>query len=131
VGINLGGVGVGVSIGSGSTPSNSSPGGSVGLGISLGPSGLSVEAGSSNDSVSNDVVVLDQQASTDAVTSRRAVPLDLVLARARLFADGEVVDARLITYRGFLLYELKILATTGDVSDIYFYARSGEQVKTQ
>jgi uncharacterized membrane protein YkoI len=119
---------VGVSIGSPSTPTNSSPGGSVGLGISLGSPGLSVEAGSS---ATDEVVILDQQASTDAVTARKAVPLDMILAQARLFAQGEVVDAKLITYRGFLLYDLKILAPSGDVNDIYFYARSGEQVRTQ
>lgn len=128
VGINLGGVGVGISIGSGSTPSNSTPGGSTGLSVSLGSSGLSVEAG---NSAADELVVLDQQASFEAVASRKAVPLDTILARVRLTAEGEVVDAKLITYRGFLLYDLKILAPTGDVSDIYFYARSGEQVRTQ
>jgi hypothetical protein len=33
--------------------------------------------------------------------------------------------------RGFLLYELKVLEATGDVVDLYFYARSGEVVRAQ
>ena len=66
-----------------------------------------------------------------AVGARRALPLEVILAKARALSDGEVIDAKLISYGTFLLYDLKVLATTGDVSELYFYARSGVQVQAR
>lgn len=131
LGLNLGGISVnigggGVSVGVGGT------------GVSVGSSGVSIGgtgnsgAGSSGQSDSSDQAVeLSQQAAVDAVGSKRALPLDVILAKAHGLTSGEVIDAKLISYRSFLLYDLKVLATTGDVSELYFYARSGEQVQTR
>jgi hypothetical protein len=76
------------------------------------------------------IVTLDQNAALELVRAQRALPLEDIMARARLLIEGEIIDAHLIQFRGFLLYELKVVDTDGDVSDIYFYARSGERVQT-
>lgn len=75
-------------------------------------------------------VTLDQSAVLNAVNTHKALPLAEIMARARLTVQGDIVDAQLIAVRGFLLYALKVVETDGDVSDIYFYARSGEPVQT-
>jgi uncharacterized membrane protein YkoI len=62
------------------------------------------------------------------VKSNRALPLEDILTRARLVANGEIIDAQLIQVRRILLYEIKVLGRSGDVSELYFYARSGALV---
>jgi hypothetical protein len=125
LGVSVGGTNVsvggnGVSIGTGGVPgSEGVPAGGGGSGTANGSAG------------SSDVVELSQQASVDAVHAQRALPLDVILAKARAVTTGQVIDAKLIGYRNFLLYDLKVLATTGDVSELYFYARSGVQVQTR
>jgi uncharacterized membrane protein YkoI len=76
------------------------------------------------------IVTLDQNAALELVRLQRALPLEQIMALARSQIEGEIIDAHLIQVRGFLLYELKVVDTDGDVSDIYFYARSGERVQT-
>jgi uncharacterized membrane protein YkoI len=76
------------------------------------------------------IVTLDQNAALALVQSQKALPLEEIMKLARLQIEGEIIDAHLIQVRGFLLYELKVVDTDGDVSDIYFYARSGERVQT-
>jgi uncharacterized membrane protein YkoI len=76
------------------------------------------------------VTTLDQNAALELVRLQRVLPLEQIMAIARLQIEGEIIDAHLIQVRGFLLYELKVVDTDGDVSDIYFYARSGERVQT-
>ncbi len=76
------------------------------------------------------IVTLDQNAALELVQSQKALPLEEIMKLARLQIEGEIVDAHLIQVRGFLLYELKVVDTDGDVSNIYFYARSGERVQT-
>ena len=75
------------------------------------------------------IVTLDQSAVLNAVNTSKALPLADIMARARQQVQGDIVDAQLIAVRGFLLYALKVVDTDGDVSDIYFYARSGEPVR--
>lgn len=89
-----------------------------------------VGSGSPNEDPLGQFAPLDQADVIDAVGSNRALPLEQILAIARLTIDGEIIDARLIQVRGFLLYELKVVETDGDVADIYFYARSGQRVET-
>lgn len=74
--------------------------------------------------------VLDHGGAIEAVKSRRALPLEQIIAKARLLTGGEIVDARLVSVRGFLLYELKVVEADGDVAELYFYAQSGEPVQT-
>ena len=76
------------------------------------------------------MVPLDQNLALDAVKSGRALPLEQVMAEAQLEAGGEIVDAKLVTVNAFLLYKLTVVAPDGDVSELYFYARSGERVRT-
>ena len=72
----------------------------------------------------------EQEAALAAVKSEHALSLDKIYAAARQYTDGDIIDAQLITARGLLLYDLKVLDTKGDVSDLYFYAVSGKIVET-
>jgi hypothetical protein len=109
VDVSIGGTSVGVEVGSGGASASVSPGGGTG------PAGTPSP----------------QDSALEAVRADRALPLDQIIARAAALTDGQVIDAQLITLRGFLLYELKVLEPTGDVIDLYFYARSGEAVRAQ
>ena len=64
----------------------------------------------------------------DAVDSGRAVSLDRVLAHMRTVADGDLIDSRLVTVRGYLLYELRVLLESGTVETFYYYATTGRPV---
>lgn len=72
---------------------------------------------------------LDQNVALEAVQSGRALPLAEIMALARRETAGDIVDARLISAAGFLLYELTVVGPSGDVSELYFYARSGDRVR--
>ena len=86
-------------------------------------SGLDLETG-------NDGLALGQKAASAAVRNGRALPLEDILLRAQLLTDGDIIDAQLIAVQDVLLYELKVLGKAGDVSELYFYARSGQPVET-
>lgn len=66
----------------------------------------------------------------EAVRSKRALPLADILATARETVPGEVIDARLVTIRGFLVYEVKSMTGDGHVGLSYYYAESGRKVST-
>jgi hypothetical protein len=118
VDVSVGGASVGGEVGSGGASATVSTGGGDGV-------------GSGNAIGSSTVTLSPQDMALEAVRSDRALPLEQIVARAQQLSDGQVIDARLITVRGFLLYELKVLEATGDVVDLYFYARSGEVVRAQ
>ena len=118
-GISVGGASVGVEAGSGGASASASTGSGDGASSSGSTVGVPTET------------LLPQDVALEAVRTRRALPLEQIVARAQQLSDGQVIDARLISLRGFLLYELKVLETTGDVVDLYFYARSGEVVRAQ
>lgn len=115
-----------------------------GLGVSIGvggDSGVSVSVGTSSDgdsgsesdatvSLDTDPTPLSHEVALEAVRSNRALPLETILVAARTAANGDIIDAELISLRGILLYEFKVLAATGDVGELYFYALSGQQVET-
>lgn len=115
----------------------------VDVGVDVGETGTGTDAGIDVDSpIGVGVAAPDPQApagatgneqelALDAVRSARALPLDQILAAARRHTSGEIIDARLIELRGFLLYELKVIEAGGDVADLYFYARSGEIVRVE
>jgi len=132
LGVKLGGAEAGVSVGGDS---------SLGVKVEIGGSGAAIHLGGSLDadlSVDSNgdgrpdaaaaapkLTPLEQQGALEAVKSRRALPLEDILTRARLIAEGDVIDARLIQVRRTLLYEIKMLEPSGNVRDLYFYARSG------
>ena len=120
-GLGIGGVSVGVSVDSSSGSDDSS--GLVGnvtkdVVDSLG----TVTAG-------DDEIVISQDAALQAVRDKSVLPLEEIIARARQHQDGDILDARLIALKGFLLYELKFLADNGDITALYFYAQSGNIVR--
>lgn len=107
----------------------------AGLSVSVG--GVSVSTGSSASTTAtgasatlNGTATSEQEAALAAVKSQHALSLDKIYAAARQYANGDIIDAQLVTVRGFLLYDLKVLDTKGDVSDLYFYAQSGKIVET-
>lgn len=112
LGVDLGGDGgLGVDLGvGGSGNSNSSGGG--GLGLSLDTAGQP----------------LGQELALDAVRKHRALPLEDIMLRAQLLTDGQIIDAQLVAVQDILLYELKVLGKAGNVSELYFYAQSGDPV---
>lgn len=119
---------VGISVGVGGGP---------GAGVEVGSGAPSVSVsvgGGDTDGEAATAIPPDETLSQDdalaAVANRRAVPLEQIMVAAARLTDGEIIDAQLVTVRGFLLYELKVLETTGDVVELYFYARSGQVVRT-
>ena len=140
LGLDLGGLDLDVSVG-----------GDTGIGVDLGVGDANVGLGIGGDNGGGLGVDLDvdldgdgtpetnssglsvqplgQEGALDAVKSQRALPLEDILTRARLIAEGEVIDAQLIQVRRILLYEIKVLEKSGDVRDLYFYARSGALVE--
>jgi hypothetical protein len=142
--LNLGGVGVSVGGGSGVNVSVDGPGNldvSVGLGGSGGsdgdlpgstapaenPTGTSSSSGGGNAGATAAPVALSQDEQLAAVKSRRVVPLAPIVADLQQL-DLKVVDAQLISVRDILLYEVRVIGASGDVSEVYFYARSGRRV---
>jgi hypothetical protein len=69
---------------------------------------------------------LGQKAALQAVRSGRALPLEEIMLRAQLMTDGEIIDAQLVSLQDVLLYEIKALGKSGDVSELYFLAQTGE-----
>jgi hypothetical protein len=72
----------------------------------------------------------DSERALEAVRSGQAMPLERVAATAAEDHPGRMIDAQLITVGNFLLYELKVLEPDGDVVTVYYYARSGIEVRS-
>lgn len=124
LGLDLGGLGsvdLGVGGDSGLDLDVDLGGGGLGLDVELGGSGGGL--GLSLDTVGPP---LGQKAALQAVRNRQALPLEDIMLRAKLITDGEVIDAQLVSLQDVLLYEIKVLGTSGDVSELYFFARTGE-----
>jgi hypothetical protein len=140
LGVKVGGVDVGVSVGGSS---------GVGVDVGVGDSDVSVGVGGGGSagglgvdldvdldgdgdpetsSGGQSIQPLGQEGALKAVQSNRALPLEDILTRARLVAEGEIIDAQLIQVRRILVYEIKVLGKAGDVRELYFYARSGALV---
>jgi hypothetical protein len=125
LGVSAGGIDVGVSVGGESGVGVDIGGGGLGVDIDVDLDGDGVPDTSSSGAA---VQQLGQEGALQAVKANRALPLEDILTRARLVADGEIIDAQLIQVRRILLYEIKVLGKSGDVSELYFYARSGALV---
>lgn len=78
----------------------------------------------------NSVHPSDEDFALEAVRTKRALPLAVVLAGAGQSVAGEVIDARLVRVRGLLVYEVKSMTRDGHVSMSYYYASSGRKVTT-
>ncbi len=139
LGVSVGGIDLGVSVGGDSAIGVGVGVGdaNVGVGIGGGDGGLGVDLDVDLDgdgvpetsSGGQNVQPLGQEGALQAVKSKRALPLEDILSRARLVAEGEIIDAQLIQVRRILLYEIKVLGKSGDVRELYFYARSGALVE--
>lgn len=122
LGLDLGGLGsVDVGVGGDSgLDVDVDLGGEGGLGVDL---DLGGSGGLGLDTVGPP---LGQNAALQAVRSGRALPLEDIMRRARSLTDGEIIDAQLVSLQDVLLYELKVLGKSGDVSELYFFAQTGE-----
>ncbi len=127
IGIDIGGIDVDIGGDSG-----------VGVDVDLGDTGLGLNIGGSSGSGGSgtglglgpdDGLSLSSEQALTAVRDHRALPLEDILLRAKLLTDGEIIDVQLIAVQDILLYELKVLGKAGDVSELYFYARSGLPVE--
>ena len=100
-------------------------GGEGGLGVDLNLGGS--DGNSLNLGVGGSVgPALGQKAALQAVRSGRALPLEDIMLRAKVLTDGEIIDAQLVSLQEVLLYEIKVLGKSGEVSELYFFARTGE-----
>jgi hypothetical protein len=124
--LGVGDLGVGVEVGGES---------GLGVDVDLGSedTGLDVNLGGSNSgldvNLGGDGLTLSQEQALAAVRKGLALPLEEILLRAQLMTDGDIIDCQLIAVQDILLYELKVLGKAGDVSELYFYARSGLPVE--
>lgn len=136
LGVDLGGINVDVGVGGGNgIDLDVGVGGDGGIGVDLdvdlGGSGSDGSGAGSEPGVGSGTsgLTLGQEATLKAVRDHKALPLEDILLRAKLLTDGEIIDAQLIAVQDILLYELKVLGKAGDVSELYFYARSGVSVE--
>lgn len=137
LGVDLGGINVDVGVGGGNGidldvgVGNGDGGLGVDLDVDLGGSGNGGAGPGSEPGVGSGAsgLTLGQEATLKAVRDHKALPLEDILLRAKLLTDGEIIDAQLIAVQDILLYELKVLGKAGDVSELYFYARSGAYVE--
>jgi len=96
-----------------------------GLGVDLNLGGSSGNGGLGLD-LDTAGKPLGQKAALQAVRSGRALPMEDIMLRAKLLTDGEIIDAQLVSLQDVLLYEIKALGKSGDVSELYFLAQTGE-----
>ena len=68
------------------------------------------------------------RAAQRAVEAREALPLARIITIAQARTTGHVINARLTTVNGTLLYQLTFLDETGRSWREYFYARTGNPV---
>lgn len=126
LGLDLGGLGsvdVGVGGDSGLDVDVDLGGDDSGLGVDL-------DLGGSGGGLGLDLETsgkpLGQKAALQAVRSGRALPMEEIMLRAQLLTDGEIIDAQLVSLQDVLLYEIKALGKSGEVSELYFLAQTGE-----
>lgn len=67
----------------------------------------------------------------DAVNSGQAVSLTSLMPDLQARTTGELIDAELLNVRGFLVYAIKVLRDTGQVTTEYYYAKSGRFIGTE
>jgi hypothetical protein len=72
---------------------------------------------------------LNQVQAIQAVEQARALPLEQIIQSATSYTAGNVVDANLMSVRGLLVYQIKVIEDNGRVNKLYFYARSGQLVR--
>jgi|GEM_PF-3013517 len=104
------GLGVDLNLGGSGGSGGGGGGGGAGLGLDLETAGKP----------------LGQKAALQAVRSGQALPMEDIMLRAELLTDGEIIDAQLVSLQDVLLYEIKALGKSGEVSELYFLAQTGE-----
>lgn len=70
----------------------------------------------------------DEDIALEAVQSDSAVPLGDILQSVRQDTNDKVIDAQLFSFRGDLVYEVKVMSAGGHVSRFYYEASSGRQL---
>ncbi|WEJ56897.1 hypothetical protein [Devosia sp. FJ2-5-3] len=67
----------------------------------------------------------------DAVNAGQAVSLTSLMPDLQARTTGKLIDAELLNVRGFLVYAIKVLRDTGQVTTEYYYAQSGRFIGTE
>ena len=78
----------------------------------------------------------DHERAREAVRKGEILPLEKILARAREAFNGEMLEVELeeedhASFDGRLVYEVKMLAADGAVTELYYDARTGELLKAR
>jgi hypothetical protein len=85
-------------------------------------------SGKSKSGNAGQATVVGDTASIAAVKAGKAISLERILAAARGRLKGKIINIRLLTWRGVLVYEVKGLGSDGVVDNKYFEARSGRPI---
>ncbi|WP_156351765.1 MULTISPECIES: hypothetical protein [unclassified Devosia] len=67
----------------------------------------------------------------DAVNAGRAVSLSSLLPDLAQRAGTNVIDAEMLSIRGFLVYSIRVLRANGTVTTEYYYAQSGRFIGSE
>ena len=78
----------------------------------------------------------DHERAREAVQQGEILPLERILERVRGEFDGEMLEVELeeedhAPFDGRLVYEIKMLAADGAVTELYYDARTGELLKAR
>lgn len=73
----------------------------------------------------------DEDVALEAVQADDALPLKDILRELRKSTDDKVIDARLFSRNGVLVYELKVLGSDGRVRIHRYEAGSGKRITTR
>jgi hypothetical protein len=76
----------------------------------------------------SDDEIFEHDEALEAVENHRALPLSDLIAIVAGYTKDRIIDVRLVLFRETLIYEVKTLGGNGVVSDLYFYAATGELV---
>ncbi|WP_081803399.1 PepSY domain-containing protein [Halotalea alkalilenta] len=74
---------------------------------------------------------LDQNDALDLTEQGKILPLEEIIAQARHFHQGKLIEAMLEYHAPHYVYRLEILDEHGQVWDVLFDAASGERITTE
>ena len=125
---NAGGNDNGNSGGNGNSNGNGNAGGNSNNGNSSAP-GQATETSAPAGTLDAPPQLVDQDEALAAVKSREALPLSRIVAIAAAAWPGHVIDAKLLRFRGALLYRLTLLTDDGVSRRVYYHADTGKPLE--
>tara|TARA_R110000868_G_scaffold102521_3_gene282333 strand:+ start:1691 stop:2287 length:597 start_codon:yes stop_codon:yes gene_type:complete len=92
--------------------------------------GISLPPGISNRQ-NGIIVTLSPDETLEAVRSRQAATLAEIAKSVKRRAGGDIIDANLLQVGRMLIYAVKVLDQSGQLSIQYYYARSGRYIGSE